>query len=255
MSLCVSIINYCTRKLAQGYVLLLLHASWIDHSRKYHDIPYSSLFVTPKFCLSIVFSFSWELKWSQEKLKTRLMQNFGMTNKEHYGIFWSGQLEQRQLLGMIFFPATYYFMMLYWIQLFRERLSEKMCTRQSPKVIWDMINTLFLTTVAVEPTFVAFLYHSQTHFHGLSYQFFQISLKKRELITIHNAFQDCRVHFSRQPLSKQLYLEPLEDVICMGLMVLDSTKHVVMRGTLGGTQYRNTVRENGKYRNIASEIV
>ena len=33
----------------------------------------------------------------------------------------------------------------------------KMCTRQSRKVIWDMINTLFLTTVAVEPTFVAFL--------------------------------------------------------------------------------------------------
>ena len=31
------------------------------------------------------------------------------------------------------------------IQLFRERLSEKMCTRQSRKVIWDMINTLFLT--------------------------------------------------------------------------------------------------------------
>ena len=33
----------------------------------------------------------------------------------------------------------------------------KMCTRQSRKVIWDMINTLFLTTVAVEHTFVAFL--------------------------------------------------------------------------------------------------
>ena len=43
------------------------------------------------------------------------------------------------------------------LQLFRERLSEKMCMRQSRKVIWDMINTLFLTTVAVEPTFVAFL--------------------------------------------------------------------------------------------------
>ena len=28
---------------------------------------------------------------------------------------------------------------------FRERLSEKMCTRQSRKVIWDMFNTLFLT--------------------------------------------------------------------------------------------------------------
>ena len=41
-----------------------------------------------------------------------------------------------------------------------------------------MINTLFLTTVAVEPTFVAFLQYSPTHFHGLSCQFFQISLKK-----------------------------------------------------------------------------
>ena len=31
---------------------------------------------------------------SQEKLKTMLMQNFGVTNKEHYGMlwfFWSGQ--------------------------------------------------------------------------------------------------------------------------------------------------------------------
>ena len=43
------------------------------------------------------------------------------------------------------------------IQLFRERLSEKQCTRQSRKVIWDMINTLVPDTVAVEPTFVAFL--------------------------------------------------------------------------------------------------
>ena len=31
------------------------------------------------------------------------------------------------------------------IQLFRERLSEKMCTRQSRKVTWDIINTLLLT--------------------------------------------------------------------------------------------------------------
>ena len=29
----------------------------------------------------------------------------------------------------------------------------KMCTRQSRKVMWDMINTLFLMTVPVEPTF------------------------------------------------------------------------------------------------------
>ena len=44
-----------------------------------------------------------------------------------------------------------------FLQLFRERLSEEMRTRQSRKVIWDMINTLFVTTEAVEPTFVAFL--------------------------------------------------------------------------------------------------
>ena len=43
------------------------------------------------------------------------------------------------------------------IQLFQERLSEEMRMRQSRKVIWDMINTLFVTTEAVEPTFVAFL--------------------------------------------------------------------------------------------------
>ena len=34
----------------------------------------------------------------------------------------------------------------YSIQLFRERLSKKMCTRPSRKVIWDMINTLFLNS-------------------------------------------------------------------------------------------------------------
>ena len=67
-----------------------------------------------------------------------------------------------------------------------------MCKRQSRKVIRDMISTLFLTTVPVEPTFVAFLQHSQTHFHGLSYQFFQISLKNSELKNTHNAFRDCR---------------------------------------------------------------
>ena len=46
------------------------------------------MFVTPKFCISIVLSFSWELQWSQEKLKTTLMQNFGVTNIEHYGMLW-----------------------------------------------------------------------------------------------------------------------------------------------------------------------
>ena len=83
-----------------------------------------------------------------------------------------------------------------------------MCTRQSRKVIWDIINTLFLTTVAVKPTFVAFLQRSQTRFHGLSCQFFQISLKNSELKTTHDTFRGCRVHFIQQPFSKQLYLKP-----------------------------------------------
>ena len=42
----------------------------------------------PKICISIVFSFSWGHFNSQEKLKTMLMQNFWVTNKEYYGILW-----------------------------------------------------------------------------------------------------------------------------------------------------------------------
>ena len=85
------------------------------------------------------------------------------------------------------------------IQLFRESLSRIKCTRQSRKVIWDMINTLFLTTVAVEPTFVTFLQHSQTYISGLPYDSFKFLWK-----TVHlkSPTQDCRVHFFRQPFSK-----------------------------------------------------
>ena len=49
---------------------------------------YFSLLVTPKFCRIIVFSFSWELNGPQEKLKIMLIQNFWVTNKEHYGMLW-----------------------------------------------------------------------------------------------------------------------------------------------------------------------
>ena len=58
----------------------------IDYSRKYHNIPKYSLLVTPKFCISNVFSFSWGLFNSQEELKTMLMQTFEVTNKEYYGM-------------------------------------------------------------------------------------------------------------------------------------------------------------------------
>ena len=42
-----------------------------------------------KRCLQFLLG----VKWPQEKLKTMLMQNLGVTNKEHYGMLWSGQLE------------------------------------------------------------------------------------------------------------------------------------------------------------------
>ena len=70
------------------------------------------LFVCPpKFCINVVSIFSWDSQWSQEKIKTMLMQNFGgqtksimvfllckqrvlwyfyYANKEYYGIFESG---------------------------------------------------------------------------------------------------------------------------------------------------------------------
>ena len=39
--------------------------------------------------------------------------------------------------------------------------------------------------------------------------FFQISLQKSELKTTHNTLRDCRVHFFREPFSKQLYMRNL----------------------------------------------
>ena len=59
-----------------------------ENTITYHN----ALCLSPQ--ISIVFSFSWGHFNSQEKLKTMLMQNFEVTNKEHYGMlryFWSGQ--------------------------------------------------------------------------------------------------------------------------------------------------------------------
>ena len=40
--------------------------------------------------------------------------------------------------------------------------------------------------------------------------FFQISFENRADKTTHNTFRDCRVHFFRQPFSKQLYTKKTE---------------------------------------------
>ena len=66
--------QYCLRQLTTP-----------ENTITYHN----ALCLSPKtFWISIAFSFSWELKWPQEELKTMLMQNFGVTNEEHYGMLW-----------------------------------------------------------------------------------------------------------------------------------------------------------------------
>ena len=53
------------------------------HSGKYHN----ALCLSPYFCISIVSNFSWDLQWSQEKEKRKLIAKFWGTNKQYYGIF------------------------------------------------------------------------------------------------------------------------------------------------------------------------
>ena len=45
-----------------------------------------NLVYPPKFCITIVSAFSWVLQFSQEKSKTKIMQNFKRVNKVHYGL-------------------------------------------------------------------------------------------------------------------------------------------------------------------------
>ena len=54
------------------------------------------------------------------------------------------------------------------IHLFRERLSAKICTRQSRKVTWDIINTPFLTLQLSNLRLLLSFSSSQTYVHGLS---------------------------------------------------------------------------------------
>ena len=53
-----------------------------ENTITYHN---TLLLVTPKFCISIVFSFSWELKWPQEKLKKNA---YAKCWSEQQRVFW-----------------------------------------------------------------------------------------------------------------------------------------------------------------------
>ena len=88
-----------------------------------------------------------------------------------------------------------------WNNLKHTAISRKVVGKNVHATIWDMINTLFLTAVAVEPTFLL-SFNTRKHTSWPLVPFFQISLKKSALKTTHNTFRDCRVHFFRQPFSK-----------------------------------------------------
>ena len=78
---------------------------------------------------------------------------------------------------------------------------KEMCTRQSPKVLWDMINALFWHC-SCRTYFCCFPLALANIRPWPLVPFSQISLKNSELHTTHNTFRDCRVHFLRQPFLK-----------------------------------------------------
>ena len=59
-------------------------------------------------CVQIFQDASWDLLWSQEKIKALLMQNFGGTNKEYYGVIESGLLRE-----YIIYSFPWFFLFLY----------------------------------------------------------------------------------------------------------------------------------------------
>ena len=86
------------------------------------------------------------------------------------------------------------------IQLFRESLSQKMCTRQNRKVIWDMIHCY--RDCSCRTYFCCFPLALANISPWTLVPFFEISSKNSEIKNTHNTFRDCRVHFFRQPFSK-----------------------------------------------------
>ena len=66
-------------------LMLLTGADYLKLTTTENTITYHN---TLSWSFQNVFSFSWGHFNSQETLKTMLMQNFGVTNKECYGMLW-----------------------------------------------------------------------------------------------------------------------------------------------------------------------
>ena len=121
-----------------------------------------------KFCISIIFSFSWDLKWPQEK--TMLMENFGGTNKEHYGMlwFWSGQLHSHVWLDWI---SVFLFLFFFTRQCSLEAERRARTAFESGTIVTQSCidnNTLFTYLL-----FLCFVFQFYSIFYSSSCRFFR----------------------------------------------------------------------------------
>ena len=66
--------------------------SFIHHFHIDHNAPYLPL----KFCITIVFYFSWDDCNTQEKLETMVMQIFSGEYKVHYGLCENNEYQHEQ---------------------------------------------------------------------------------------------------------------------------------------------------------------
>ena len=88
----------------------------------------------------------------------------------------------------------------------------------------------FPDTVAVKHYFCCFSLPLANIRPRLLVPFFEISLKNSELKITHNTFQDCRVHFFRQPFLKKLYT-----VLCHVCSTIFAERSVYSRRGTEGT--------------------
>ena len=85
----------------------------------------------------------------------------------------------------------------------RKVVGRNLHARQFRKVIWDIINTLFLTMqLSNLLLMLSFSIRKLTSMASRDRGVLSNFLKNSELKTTHNTFGDCRAHFSRQPFSK-----------------------------------------------------
>ena len=82
------IIDYYHELSSEGSLYDMYFSGLIRHLHISHNTPC----FLPKFFITFVCNFFCVFRWSQEKLKTMLLQNCGLGNKVHYGRRANGEL-------------------------------------------------------------------------------------------------------------------------------------------------------------------